>query len=228
MIKALIFDFDGLILETEQPCYQAWKEIYEDHGTSLTFESYIRTIGSSSDHYDPYEHLEGQLGHAVNRDSIRERRRLRHLELTECQPILPGVVSYLEEAKALGLLIGLASSSSREWVEGHLSRLGLLPYFDHVKTSDDVQRTKPEPDLFLAIIAALGVAANEAIILEDSPNGVLAANRAGIFCVAVPTDMTRSLRFDHANYQLASLADLPLHRLLAEVHTKQGVLTQDE
>lgn len=221
MIKALIFDFDGLILETEQPCYQTWKEIYQEYGSDLAFDSYIQTIGSSLDHFDPYENLERAIGRPVDRDSIRERRRLRHWELTATQPILPGVLAYLEEAKALGLKIAVASSSSREWVVGHLTRLGIIAYFDCVKTADDVSRTKPEPDLYLAVLQALKIQPNEAFALEDSPNGILAANRAGIFCVAVPSTMTKTLNFDHANLQLGALSDLPMHKLLLKVQNKE-------
>ncbi|HEX2954425.1 MAG TPA: HAD family hydrolase [Bacillota bacterium] len=221
MIKAIIFDFDGLILETEQPCYQAWQEIYQAHGGDLDFESYILTIGSSLDHFDPYEHLERTIGHAVDRESIRTLRRQRHLELTETQPILPGVVEYLKEAKTLGLKIALASSSSREWVVGHLTRLGLIDYFDTLKTADDVSRTKPEPDLYLAVLDSLKIKPGEALVLEDSPNGILAANRAGIFSVAIPSLMTKTLNFDHADLAIGSLAELPLNKLLLEVQNKR-------
>ena len=110
-----------------------------------------------------------------------------------------------------------ASSSSRNWVVGHLSQLGLLSYFDYIRCGDEVARKKPDPELYLAVLAALHIQAEQAIVLEDSPNGILAARRAGIFCVAVPNPLTSQLPLDHANLRLASLADMSLERLIEEV-----------
>lgn len=214
MIKALIFDFDGLILETEEPCYQSWQEIYQDHGHSLDLTTYISTIGSSSDHFDPYDNLEKTVGFPIDRESIRTRRRQRHLEFAASQPIMPGVIDYLTDAKRLGLKTGLASSSSREWIMHHLNRLNLISMFNSIKCADDVRRTKPEPDLYLVALADLGVTGDEALVLEDSPNGVLAANRAGIRVVAVPSPLTRELDFSHADLLLSSLGAISLESLL--------------
>lgn len=214
MIKAVIFDFDGLILETEGPCYQSWNEIYQHHGSSLALETYIGTIGSSADHFDPYDHLEKTLGYPVDREAVRLRRRRRHLELAEAEPMLPGVVETLTQAKSLGLKVGLASSSSREWVVGHLTRLNLLSFFDTVQTSDNVNRTKPEPDLYLAAVRALGVLPHEGLALEDSPNGILAAKRAGLYCIAVPGPLTRHLDLHLADCQIRSLTELALKHLI--------------
>jgi HAD superfamily hydrolase (TIGR01509 family) len=133
------------------------------------------------------------------------------------QPVLPGVLDYLEGARRLGLRVGLASSSSCEWVLGHLSRLGLLNYFHEIRASEDVKRTKPDPALYLQVLHGLGVPAEQGVALEDSPNGILAAKRAGLFCVAVPNALTRRLPLDHADLRLESLADLPLESLLVEV-----------
>lgn len=214
MIKAVIYDFDGLILETEGPCYQSWNEIYQHHGSSLDLDTYIGTIGSSDDHFDPYEHLEQTLGYTINRGAVRSRRRRRHLDLVEAEPLLPGVAETLAEAKRLGLKVGLASSSSREWVEGHLTRRRLVSFFDTIQTSDNVRHTKPEPDLYLAAIRTLNVMPNEALALEDSPNGVLAAKRAGLYCVAVPGPLTRHLDFSLADKKIDSLEETTLLQLI--------------
>ena len=99
---------------------------------------------------------------------------------------MPGVLDYLRDAHRLGLKVGLASSSSCAWVEGHLVRLGLREYFDCVRARDDVSITKPDPALFLSAVETLGVQPCEAIAFEDSRNGLIAARRAGLHCVAVP------------------------------------------
>jgi HAD superfamily hydrolase (TIGR01509 family) len=136
------------------------------------------------------------------------------------QPVLPGVLDYLQEARRLGLKLAIASSSRHAWVEGHGGRLGILDYFDKIICRDDVAegRTKPNPDLFLLALERLGVQANEAIVFEDSPNGVKAAQAAGIFVVAVPNAITSLLTIDNADLTLASLADLSLSELLRKVN----------
>jgi HAD superfamily hydrolase (TIGR01509 family) len=113
--------------------------------------------------------------------------------------------------------LAVASSSPRSWVGGHLERLGIIDHFDHLRCADDVRQVKPDPELYLAALAALGVAAHEAIALEDSPNGVLAAKRAGLFCVAVPNSLTRQMPLDHADRLVDSLADLPLQDLVDSI-----------
>jgi HAD superfamily hydrolase (TIGR01509 family) len=213
MIKALIFDFDGLILDTEGPEYQSWQKVYQEYGCSLPLSEWVESIGSS-DVFDPYDYLAQQLGRPVDRGAIRARHSSHQVELLASLSLLPGVEEYLSQAKRLGLKLGLASSSSRRWVIGHLADWGLEARFDSIKCADDVERTKPDPALYLAALRALNVQAHEAIALEDSPNGVLAAKRAGIFCVAVPNALTRQLELDLADLQLVSLAELPLKELL--------------
>jgi HAD superfamily hydrolase (TIGR01509 family) len=218
MIKALIFDFDGLILETEEPIYLAWQEIYQSYGCHLPLESWTSIIGTADYEFEPISELERQVGRQLDRQALQARQHQREAEMIMTRTAMPGVQDYLDDARRLGLNIGLASSSTCEWVTTHLGRLGLVDYFDTIKGSDDVHRTKPDPQLFLAVLDDLKVGAEEAIVLEDSPNGVLAANRAGIYCVAVPNGMTRELQFDHADMQLESLADVPLEVLLAKIN----------
>ena len=217
MIKALIFDFDGLILETEWPAYLSWKELFESNDCRLTFEKWETTIGTMPPPFDPLDLLEGQLGRPLDRDEIVSKRLTRELEIIAAQSIMPGVQDYISDAQRLGLKIGLASSSDCDWVTGHLEQRGLIAHFDCIRARDDVPRTKPDPALYLSTLACLNVNADQAIALEDSSHGVTAAKRAGLFCVAVPTDMTRDMSFDHADLILDSLTDLPLEDLILRV-----------
>ena len=217
MIKALVFDFDGLIVDTEMSSYQTWQEIYAEHDCQLPFSTWAICIGGSPQLFDPCEYLEQQIGRPVLREEIRLRRRQRHIRMVEAQPVLPGVEDYIHSAKRLGLKIGVASSSRHEWVDTHLTRLGLIDYFDSIKCFDDVKRTKPNPELYLAVLDALGVHGQQAIALEDSPNGVIAAQQAGIFCVAVPNPVTSQLSLLHADLCLSSLTEVSLEQLLAKV-----------
>ena len=120
--------------------------------------------------------------------------------------ILPGVAEFIERARALGLALGVASSSPRSWVEGHLTHLLLRPHFTVIRCAEDVEHVKPAPDLYFAVTSALGVAPDQTIAIEDSPNGITAAKAAGLYCVSVPNAMTRNLSMDAADLVLVSLA----------------------
>jgi HAD superfamily hydrolase (TIGR01509 family) len=221
VIRALIFDFDGLVLDTETAIFQSYQEIYRSLGVDLSLERWAQGVGTTDASYDPLDDLEALLESEVDRDSLQARQRQREAELIAAQPVRPGVVDYLQAARRLGLKIGMASSSSCAWITGHLSRLGLLEYFDCVQGRDDVRQSKPDPELYLSALQKLGVSNPQAIVFEDSPNGILAARRAGLFCVAVPNPVTRSLPLDGADLRLESLADLPLEALLVKVAENQ-------
>ena len=218
MIRAIVFDFDGLILDTELPEFQSWQTIYQAHGYTLPLAVWATCIGTT-EAFDPYAYLEEQLGRAVDREAVQLRQRQRCDALIAAQAVLPGVQDYIADAGRLDLQLGVASSSSRAWVHGHLTRLELHQHFVCIACRDDVPRTKPDPALYQAALAALGVRPEEAIALEDSPNGILAAKRAGLFCVAVPNVLTRQLPLDHADLQIPSLAALPLSELLRTIHS---------
>lgn len=199
------------------PTFQTWSEIYLHYGGSISLAEWLPLIGTgtSSSPFDIYEYLERQVGHPLDRNEIRLKRVARYAELVIEQPIMPGVEEYLLEAQRLGLKLGVASSSSRQWVVGNLSRLGLVDYFETIVCSDDVARTKPDPELYLSAITRLNVEAHEALALEDSPNGSFAAKSAGLYCVAVPGPLTNQLNFDHVDLRVNSLTDMPLEKLLA-------------
>jgi HAD superfamily hydrolase (TIGR01509 family) len=215
-VRLIVFDFDGLILDTEAPVYDAWQEIYDEHGQSLSFDKWATCIGTA-DTFDPCVDLAGLVGRALDAEALRQRHRTRCDDLIAARTVLPGVYEYIGEAQRLGLTLGVASSSSRRWVDGHLRRLGLREAFAVLRCSDDVSRVKPDPALYLAVLDAAGVPARDAMALEDSPNGVLAAKRAGLACVAVPNPLTARLNLDAADLRLASLAEVPLSDLLARL-----------
>ena len=151
---------------------------------------------------------------------VHAQQRQRCDALIATQAVLPGVHDYLAEAGRLGLHLAVASSSSRAWVHGHLTRLTLHQHFLCIKCRDDVSHPKPDPALYQAALEALGVQPQEAIALEDSPNGILAAKRAGLFCVAVPNALTCQLLLDQADLQISSLAALSLAELLSTVQRR--------
>ena len=215
MIRALVFDFDGLILETETPAYETWAEIYKEHGHELPLDRWFDYIGREGGFFDAADHLAALVGEGFDREAARKRRDTRKTELIDALDVMVGVREYVADAKRLGLSLAVASSSSRKWVLGHLERLRLHAEWDGVFTRDDVARTKPAPDLYLAAVKALRVAPQEAVAFEDSRNGIAAAKDAGLLCVAVPNALTAAMDLSRADLRLASLAETPLERLLA-------------
>jgi len=216
VIRAVVFDFDGLILDTEEPVYRSWLEVYEAHGEELPFERWVQIVGSTTTGFHPQHHLEERLGRTLPKE-VLDRRVGRRTELVLAQKLLPGVVEHIEAAKSMGLKVGVASSSTRDWVREHLARLGILESFDCLRCRDDVASAKPEPDLYISVLECLGVLASEAIAVEDSPNGVMAAKRAGLRCVAIPNSITARLDLGQADLVLGSLADVTLAELLRKI-----------
>lgn len=219
-VKALIFDFDGLILDTETPDVHAWQNIYAEHGVQFPIESWGQIIGGTgASQFNAAIHLQNLLGHPLDLEALQTQQNHISHSLVAQQTILPGVLDYLREAKEYHLKLAIASSSPHSWVDSHAKRLGVFDYFDKVICADDVAagRTKPNPDLFLLALKQLQVRKDEAIVFEDSPNGVRAAKSAEIFVVAVPNPVTSLLSIESANLILTSLTDLSLHELLNKV-----------
>jgi HAD superfamily hydrolase (TIGR01509 family) len=215
--RALIFDFDGLILDTESPEFDVWQAIYRQYGQELAAETWGQIVGGwGASRFDAAEHLVKLAGNGLNPETLRARHQSESDALLRQQPLMPGVLDYLDQARRLGLRLSVASSSPHSWVDPHLSRFEITHRFDAVICRDDVPpgHTKPHPDLFLKALDVLGVRAEEAVVLEDSPNGVAAARAAGVFVVAVPNPMTALLDLDAADLKLDSLADMSLPDLL--------------
>ncbi len=214
VIKGLIFDFDGLIIDTETPEYLSWLEIYKEHEAVLAPEEWAACLGTAASAFDAVGLLEQRTGRALNRGNLTEDYRKRALAKIYQQPILPGVREYLAYARSAGIELAVASSSSKEWVASHLARLELSDYFSYLVTRDDVKNVKPDPELYCQALRRLGLQPEQAIALEDSPHGITAARQAGIFCVAVPNPISSRLDLSHASLVIPSLAHMPVDKLI--------------
>jgi HAD superfamily hydrolase (TIGR01509 family) len=214
-VRAIVFDFDGLILDTEGPVFHSWLETFEAAGVRLTLEEWSDTIGRANAG-DPADLLAERTGQPLD-EARRAARKARRDELLAAEAVLPGVHDWLEDARRLGLPIGVASSSEVDWVAGHLERLGLLDRFACLTCFDGVLQGKPAPDLYLAACESLGVAPADTLAVEDSGNGVTAAKAAGLKCVAVPHDLTRDHDLSGADILVQSLAELPLEEAMTRL-----------
>jgi beta-phosphoglucomutase-like phosphatase (HAD superfamily) len=227
-IDGVVFDFDGLILDTERPVFAAWQEAFAEHGCPpLTLDEWAKEIGTSGG-LDLVELIRTRATVPFDEEAMHARRRRRRDQLLMGETARPGVKAWLDEADQLGLPLAIASSSPLDWVEPHLERLGLLGRFafiacfgGEVSPGAHLARTvlgdrylggrvlagKPAPDTYLAACAAIGVKPAAALAIEDSPHGVSAAKAAGLWCVAVPHEITEQLDLSHADLRLGSLAD---------------------
>lgn len=219
MLKAIIFDFDGTLLETELPDYTSWQEVYRQYQCELPLSLWLQYVGMRSADFNPYEHLESLAGVVLDRPAVRRVRRQRLRAMIQRQGLLPGVAAALTFAQDQGIRMAVASSSSRDWVEGYLVEFELLSYFETVCTADDVTRTKPDPEIYRLALTRLGVNADEVMAVEDSRNGLLAAKAAGLRCLVVPNQITSHSSFDEADLRVASLDEVDWPRLRATFET---------
>ena len=220
-IAAVVLDFDGLIVDTETPIFEAWLAAYQRRGCSVGLDEWQHALGTHGG-FDPLEHLEGQMrealalgqGQEFDREAVLAEVKEATTKGCDGQPLLPGVEALLREAGALGLGRAVASSSSCGWVNGWLERHGIRELLDVVVGRDDVRNVKPDPELFLLAASRLGQPPAACVVFEDSPNGMRAALAAGMRCVAVPNALTRPLERPAVDLVLDSLADRPLAAIL--------------
>jgi HAD superfamily hydrolase (TIGR01509 family) len=206
-----------LILDTETPQVEVWKTIYAEYGFDYPVEDWCQTIGGwGASTFDPAVELSRLSGDKLDVEALRQRGESECNAAIDASPAMPGTVECLEWAKSKGLRLAIASSSERSWVEPHLAKLGLLERFEKVITGDDVApgRTKPHPDVFLKALSMLGLSADRALVVEDSPHGIAAAHKAGLSVVAIPNPVTKLLPMAEADLTLDSLAEIPLRRVL--------------
>lgn len=218
MIRAIILDFDGLIVDTETPAFESWRQVYREQGHDLSLELWLGSLGTNHG-FDSLAYLIELILAAdpqaqPDREALARRRQVLKRDMSLGQPLLPGVTKLLDQATSAGLPCAVASSSSRRWVEGWLREHGILERFICTRTADDVAQTKPAPDLFLQAAACLGRSPAECLVFEDSPNGILAARAAGMRVVAVPGPVARLASLPAADLQLDSLDAMDLATIL--------------
>jgi HAD superfamily hydrolase (TIGR01509 family) len=211
-MRALIFDFDGLILDTERPEVETWREVFRQHGCEFPDSWWMEALGKPADQVSthPLDLLEEQIGPLPDRAGLQDSHRRTLLDAIDAQELRPGVVGLAKECRSSGIRTAVASSSFHDWVDGYLARHGVRDLFEEVVCIEDVPRGKPYPDLYLEALHRLGVNPCDAAALEDSPNGIRAAKAAGLLCIAVPNTVTALCDLSQADKVVDSLADVDL------------------
>jgi len=221
MIKGIIFDFDGLICDTETPELKAWYELFAEYNQKFPLNEYLATVGAKYNDLTPLQMLKDMVDYPINAETIRKDFLDLKKKLMDQEPLRPGVLDYLKSAKKSRLKIGLASSAPRDWVVHHIERLSIDNFFDCIRTSEHVKNPKPDPEVYACTLNCMGLLPHEVIALEDSPNGVEAAKQAGLHVAAVPNSVTKVFNFEKADLLIDSLTDISLEDLIFEFFDHQ-------
>jgi beta-phosphoglucomutase-like phosphatase (HAD superfamily) len=198
-IEAVIFDFDGLLMDTESTGLASWQWEWRQHGLELDAGAFFADHGG-----DVSEERYARLAEAVGAGFS--------LGLSA------GISDWLGEAGRRGLRLAVASSSPGEWVRGHLGRVAALSRFEAVAAGDEVARPKPDPGVYLLALRKLALPATAAVAVEDTPHGVAAARAAGLRCIAIPNPHADPGRFGAADLVLGSAAEASLSEALGRCY----------
>lgn len=207
MIQAVVFDFDGTLVTTEEAEFASWSQLYREHGAELALNEWVKCVGQPAGTWSAFDHLCDLTGQAHDSDTVHDRRlALLEAEL-QSLALMPGVAETIELIRQRGLPMGIASNSTYGWVETNLDRVGHLETFRAIMTRDRATRPKPAPDAYLEVCALLGAEPTRAIAFEDSPAGLTAAKAAGLYTIAIPNPITAHLDFSPADEQAQSFSE---------------------
>ena len=215
-IAAIVFDFDGLLMDTETTSLASWRYEWSQWGLELD-ESHFFVDHGGDTTAERYAQLANAVGTEYNQLLSHERRtayrETRHLELD----LAPGIAAWIDEARSSGLRLAVASSSPADWVTKHLHRVGRLESFETLACGDDVDAHKPAPDVYRLALQHLGVDSDNAVAVEDTPHGVASARAAGLRCIAIPSPYFDHARFEEANLVLDSAEEMSLREALSRL-----------
>lgn len=220
--RAIIFDYDGTITDTERVVYHCWREVFREHGQDLPLSEWAEVIGAATDAVDPYQMLEKRLGKPVDREAIAAFRRPLEKAMLAAEPLRPGVYDLMREAHRRGFRLAVASNSPAQWVNDGLAHHRIDHLIQAVVTPDDGVASKPAPDLYLLAARRLSVLPGQAIAIEDSPHGAEAALAGGLACVVVPGELTQNHAFPDGCIRLPSLEGVSLDQLVEIVRASSS------
>ena len=208
-VRAVIFDFDGLLMDTESTNIASWEGEWAEWGLRLNRDTFFVPHGGDVTEHR-YELLAAAVGDGFDRTLSHTRRTARRDALNAALQLSAGIDSWLTQAAEAGLLTAVASSSDRAWVERHLGHAHAVERFDLIVGGDEVSAHKPSPDVYQLALTGLALEASEAVAVEDTPHGVDAAHAAGLPCIAIPNPHVDPARVSHAELVLSSAGDCQL------------------
>jgi len=206
--KAVLFDFDGIIIDSEWPIYESWLRVFEGEGHTLKSDTYAQCIGSDFDTWSPEKYLESLTHKSYDWDTINAKRQVELEADLEDADTLPGVRELILKLKSTGKQIAVVSSSSHNWVDKWLDRLGLTSQMTEIVCRGDAPKIKPAPDLYLEAVKRLNLDASECLVIEDSLNGTKAGLSAQCPVIAIPSRLTSCFDFELASAEVNSMQDL--------------------
>ena len=213
-IRALVFDLDGLTVGSDAAQRQAWRETYLAYGTQLNTGGLADGDAPAANECDPCNQLERQLGELVDRAQVRQQVALRKAAILANENPLPGIKEFIERATEIGLMLGIASNSTRQQAEGSLDRLAMRERFDAIRCAEDVDKAMPDPALYVSVCDALDVRPDESIAVQSSLGGIRSAKSAGLYCISVPDRLTGNVSMDTADLVLVSLDTVTLDEVV--------------
>ncbi|MGG2016790.1 HAD family hydrolase [Bacillus sp. S10(2024)] len=213
MLEAIIFDFDGLIVDTEMPEFAAISAIYKEYDMELPIELFQKYIGREYESFDWWSFLERKLSYTIDKEYLNQKKNVHVERLIQKEGIRPGIKHIIKQARNMNIRLAIASSSDKGWVIENLKRINLLDQFELIITGDDVVHKKPSPEIYKLVMSSLNIQSNKIMAFEDSPNGAIAALRAGIPCVVFPNQLTFNCTFPEGVTIYKSLSNVSLEAL---------------
>lgn len=211
--QAVVFDFDGLVVDTETPEYTIWAEIFAEHGQHLTVLEWGKSVGAAPGTWTATEVLETLIG-PYDKAKVKADHENRLKAKTDNLQPMPGILDWVSDLQRAGIPYGIASSSVAAWVNRFLKTASLEAVFPVIVTRTETLRAKPNPDLYLEACRQLGADPSAAVAFEDSTNGIKAAKAAGMWGIAVPCPVTVTFDFSMADKVVPSLAEFRLPDLV--------------
>lgn len=207
-IKAVLFDMDGVLINSEPMHYRMWKEAFHDHGLEISYDVYKGCIGTT------YAFLMDLIWENYSRDFRGDQKLIEERAVIEARmlkeegfPEMPGVREMVRRLHEAGFLLAVASSSPLERIKAAVDYIGAGQYFSLLNSAENVAHSKPAPDIYLDTAKRLGAAPEECIVLEDSENGSIAAVSAGMICVGLDNPDSGEQNLEHAAVIIRTLQE---------------------